>query len=201
MAKGQDYERQICKQLSLWWSADWDVPDDNLCWRTANSGGRATVRRKAGKQDHRHCNDVAAIDERMAPFFRVVTVEVKRGYNRSTVIDLIDRPAKAKSKQPQYGEWFAKLTVAVRQAGTPHWLLVHRRDRREALVFFSDELMDELDASGKVLRPPRPIVMFLAHDWIERVVGATLADFLACYPPSAFERLAENVSGGNTPSA
>lgn len=43
--KGSQFERDVCKSLSLWVSGGKDV---DLFWRSAMSGGRATVQRKKG---------------------------------------------------------------------------------------------------------------------------------------------------------
>lgn len=186
MAKGPDYERRVCERLSLWWSADWPEPDDDLCWRTSNSGGRATARRKAGKRAVRHCGDVAATDPRMEPFFRVVSVEIKRGYSRATVADLLDKPARA--AEQQYEEWFRKVVVAAEQSGAPYWLLIHRRDRREPLVFLPGGLLDDL--GHEVHEPFRPLLTLLVSDRADCVVGTTLASFLTAVPARVFMELA-----------
>lgn len=46
-AKGSAFERTICKMLSLWISNN---EHDDLFWRSAMSGGRATVRNKKGQK-------------------------------------------------------------------------------------------------------------------------------------------------------
>lgn len=43
--KGQSFEREVCVQLSLWITHG---KDGDLFWRSAMSGGRATVRNKDG---------------------------------------------------------------------------------------------------------------------------------------------------------
>jgi len=56
-AKGSDFERQICKMLSLWVSKG-ERPD--VFWRTAMSGGRATVHRKRGTL-YRQSGDICSV--------------------------------------------------------------------------------------------------------------------------------------------
>lgn len=54
--KGGEFERQVCKTLSLWVS---DGKRKDLFWRSAMSGGRATI---AGKGElSRQCGDICAI--------------------------------------------------------------------------------------------------------------------------------------------
>jgi hypothetical protein len=57
--KGSAFERKICKQLSLWISAG---KREDLFWRSAMSGGRATVGRKSGKDHAKHAGDITATD-------------------------------------------------------------------------------------------------------------------------------------------
>lgn len=56
-AKGSNYERAICKQLSLWVSGGEQA---DIFWRSAMSGGRATVARQKG-QHVRQAGDIAAV--------------------------------------------------------------------------------------------------------------------------------------------
>jgi hypothetical protein len=60
--KGGEYERSICKQLSLWVSKGKDV---DLYWRAAISGGRATVQKGKVRQS----GDITAV----APEAHVLT--------------------------------------------------------------------------------------------------------------------------------
>lgn len=56
--KGGEFERLICKRLSLWIS---EGKRDDLLWRSAMSGGRATVMKKKGKQVETQQGDISAI--------------------------------------------------------------------------------------------------------------------------------------------
>jgi hypothetical protein len=55
--KGSAFERKVCKALSLWVSSG---EREDLFWRSAMSGGRATVGRKSGKDHARHAGDISA---------------------------------------------------------------------------------------------------------------------------------------------
>lgn len=57
--KGSAFERKVCKALSLWVSGG---EREDLFWRSAMSGGRATVGRKAGKDHAKHAGDITATD-------------------------------------------------------------------------------------------------------------------------------------------
>ena len=56
--KGADFERSICKRLSLWVSSG---QHEDLFWRSAMSGGRATVAAKKGKILKHQAGDISAV--------------------------------------------------------------------------------------------------------------------------------------------
>jgi hypothetical protein len=56
--KGSAFERLVCKQLSLWVSGG---RKEDLFWRAALSGGRATLAMRQGKAAHRVSGDIAAV--------------------------------------------------------------------------------------------------------------------------------------------
>lgn len=56
--KGAGFERFVCKQLSLWLTHG---KKEDCFWRSAMSGGRATVGRKGGKDLARQAGDVCAV--------------------------------------------------------------------------------------------------------------------------------------------
>ena len=87
MAKGSEFEREFCKDLSLWWT---DQERDDIFWRSSNSGGRATVRAKVGRTTAGQYGDVAAIDFDGLPLLELMTMELKRGYSKNTIQDLVD---------------------------------------------------------------------------------------------------------------
>ncbi len=57
-AKGSAFERDTCKKLSLWVSGGTHT---DLFWRSAMSGGRATVGRKSGKTLTHQAGDISAV--------------------------------------------------------------------------------------------------------------------------------------------
>lgn len=58
--KGSAFERKVCKALSLWVSHG---EHEDLFWRSAMSGGRATVAKKRGAKLSRHAGDISATSE------------------------------------------------------------------------------------------------------------------------------------------
>lgn len=141
MPKGGDFERSFCRELTAWWT-DGEFADV-LFWRTAMSGGRATTRKKKGqKTNQAHCGDIAAIDAQGKPLTELVTFELKRGYRGCNLHDLLDRTNK--SATPVLYEWIDQARTAARSAGSPFWAIVHRRDRRAAMILTPTKLFEKL---------------------------------------------------------
>ncbi len=130
--KGNSFEREICVLLSKWWTGG---KRDDIFWRTSNSGGRATVRNKAGKKTKNQYGDICAVDPIGKPLLDLVTIEVKRGYGRATLFELIDKPNKAKKQV--YEEWIKQAENSAVGCGltTNDWWIIHKRDRRETMLY------------------------------------------------------------------
>lgn len=81
MAKGGDFERDISRFLSLWWTHD---ERDDIFWRTSASGARATARAtkfKKTKYDH---GDITFTDPIAKPMLDLMVIEAKRGYTNTS---------------------------------------------------------------------------------------------------------------------
>mgnify|MGYP001577792191 CR=1 FL=1 len=72
--KGASFERLICKTLSLWVSKG---KRDDLFWRSAMSGGRASVQFKKGVVNKTQSGDITAIDPLGAPLLNKFFIECK----------------------------------------------------------------------------------------------------------------------------
>lgn len=161
--KGSPFERRLCDRLSEWWLGK---KGRRVFWRTSSSGATATVRGQKGLHAN-GCGDLCSIDPCSAAFSKLLVVEAKRGYNRATIQDLLDKPAGA-ALQP-YESWFAQVEEACRNADTFSWLLIVQRDRREPLVFLPCELAGALSMLGcgllmwKEAIQALPLELFLTH--------------------------------------
>ncbi len=145
MAKGSSFEREICRKLTAWWTGD--ATRDVIFWRTSQSGGRATTRRKVGKETTQaHCGDITAVEPEGKPLTDLITWELKCGYTRATLHDLIDKPKKGALQE--WEKWVRQAKAAAKNAGTPYWAIVHRRDRREPLICVPTGLVDGLELFG-----------------------------------------------------
>src|SRR5690348_956214 len=99
--KGSSFERGLCKTLSLWWTSG---ERDDIFWRTSNSGGRATFRNRRNNKTTIHCGDICAIDPLGESLLRLVVIEAKKGYNKYTLMDMLDSPKNAAIQM--YETWF-----------------------------------------------------------------------------------------------
>lgn len=152
MAKGGEFEREVCKDLSRWWSED---PDrDDIFWRSSNSGGRATVRARKGRGTYGHAGDIAATDPFGEPLLKFLTLEVKRGYSHETFASLLDRPRA--SAQQMWEAWIQQATEAHERSGSFSWMIIAKRDKRERIVMFPDAVLSRLDSEELVPALPRP---------------------------------------------
>lgn len=195
--KGADYERSICKLLSEWLTHG--RSDDEL-WRSSQSGGRATTRAKKGKKTKGHSGDTVATGKHGRRLLKIVTMEIKRGYNaRANIHSLLDLRPGADAVQV-YEEWFLQAHKAAYRAGTPHWWLIHRRDRREAMLFMPFRMWQKLNRNGE---PPTPFVTVYARirqgkvrmkmkSRYMAVVGIQLGHFLFTHPPETLWRAFED---------
>jgi hypothetical protein len=137
MAKGPQFERDVCRQLSLWWS---DNNREDIFWRTQNSGGRATTRQKSGKKTFGQYGDIMATDPCGQPLINLITFELKRGYSKDSIQDLIDR----KKGPNKYKEWIEKIIKTSELAGSKYWVLIVRRNARISLLFTSQKFERDL---------------------------------------------------------
>lgn len=138
--KGSSFEREVCKKLSLWYSKGFS---QDWFWRTPNSGGRATVasRKRSYKGNY---GDIGATCSEGEPLTKLCSFELKRGYPKANPSEMID--------DNSGGTWKKFLLQAqsqAKKAGTPWWILITKRDRKEILItadwLFFDKFFGEAD--------------------------------------------------------
>ena len=128
--KGGQFERDIARTLSLWWT---NGERDNVFWRSSMSGGRATVRARKGQNTNYLAGDLTATDPIGAPLIESTVIELKRGYARWCILDLVD------SKKPSssvLAGFLDQVEEELKQAKVKSFLLICKRDGREAIVIF-----------------------------------------------------------------
>lgn len=178
-SKGSAFERSCCHTLSEWWTQDLKEPRSDIFWRTSGSGARATTRRKGGNKTANSHGDIMALDPIGQPFLDVFTVEIKRGYSRSTIVDMLDKPKGAATQV--YESWIQQAIASQQAAGSLYWLLVIKRDKREPLVFYDSGLISDAEIDNLAL-------FYFSESFI---VGCTvLTEFLKTLSPITVKRLA-----------
>lgn len=189
MAKGSKFERDLCTQLSLWWTNN---RRDDVFWRTAGSGARATSRSKQGRQTCGQYGDICATDPIGEPLIQALTIEAKNGYSRSTIHDILDRTDRTAVQR--YEEFFTKAINSSIQAGSVGWALVHKRNFRQPMIYLPHYILTfmrrkksgvfpyvyfELDVRGKKKKPEHTIY----------VVGMSLDSFFSEFTPKDIKKL------------
>jgi len=174
MAKGAEYEREVCKLLSLWLSGG---KDDDWLWRSSQSGGRATQRAKSGKKTSGHCSDIAATDPRGQWLVDLVAIEIKRGYNgkpNNTIYDLIDLWRTTPPKVVTVIDFIQQARSAQKRAGVKYWAVIHRKDNREPVIystadFYTDMKTRMMDVPHLILKLPgkKSIVLIQLDDFLK----------------------------------
>lgn len=212
--KGGQYERELCKKLSLWWS---DGEHDDIFWRSSASGGRAKLRGRKGQRTHGHCGDICATHHSGDALTKFVTIEVKRGYATKSVAELLD-----KNRLTPYLTWEGWLQQAKEsavQAGSVSWILIVRHDRREEMVYMPARLFRLMENYGAISESEQlPIVSLrttyrtrkcvkvvksksgksrrqvfkIDGERSIRLIGVRLAAFLSALSPADVRKLAKH---------
>jgi hypothetical protein len=181
MGKGSGFERQIAKQLSLWWSeAVEGTPREDIFWRSTTSGGRATCRAKQGKQTAGSYGDIAVVDPIGLPLLRVFTIELKRGRSHGHPEDLVDRGNGPAWKVQRPFEACLEQAIGAHQAAkSKYWLLICRRDKRNAMAYLPWDALRDLDIAtpGPHARYSIDALLFGERERLY-FVGLQLEDFL-----------------------
>jgi len=180
--KGNKFERDICKQLSLWWT---NGENDAVFWRTASSGGRATQRGKKGKSTKNQHSDITANDPIGQSFVDLFVIECKKGYNKDSFADLFDCLS---GSTPKYLKWIEGLRKSCKNSDSHYWLLIVKRDRRDTMCCFSERLCFGLAESGSEFDPFLDCVNYTikinnGDENTETLVFMRLADFLDSIAP------------------
>lgn len=104
------------------------------------------MRAKQGKRTGQGHGDIAATDPMGAPLLELLTIELKRGYSSHSLADLLDTLPHHKPRL--VAQFVAQAMRAAHEAGTPGWMLVHRRDQKAAMAFVSGNVCSVLRGLG-----------------------------------------------------
>jgi hypothetical protein len=139
MAKGGNFEREIAKILSLWWTSG---EREDVFYRSHASGGRFTSRRKVGKDTALQGGDITASDPIGEPFVREFSIECKTGYSsgktRWDILDFLD----SKQSKPILKQFWDQCIQDAYDSGRKP-LLIFRRNGRSPCIAFQTRLLRE----------------------------------------------------------
>jgi len=184
MKKGSIWEREICKQLSLWWS---DNKRDDIFWRSTTSGARATVRSRQGKNTFGQYGDIQATDPIGQTLLDVCTMELKRGYSKDTIAHILDAPKK--SAVQAYAKFINQAITDHKKAKSLFWMLIVKRDRREPIVYIPMKFYRQICLKSNVhLSSKFPLVLILKYNK-QRIFACPLKDFLKNVNPKLIKKI------------
>ncbi len=126
-SKGNSFEREYAKKISLFLTGGQRT---DACWRTSNSGGRATV----NKSDT-HCGDLCATRPEAEKFFSTFSLELKN-------YKAIDFLHFNKEKFILYDWWKQASDDALRS--NRHPLIIFRINRKGDFLCTSDDVLSDL---------------------------------------------------------
>ena len=173
--KGSAFERRMCKELSLWWT---DGERDDVFWRTSGSGARATNRGKRKKQTFGQHGDIQATDPIAQPLLNRVTIELKKGYNKHTIMDCLDALDRNKA---QVMEVFVEQAMREStQAGVHSWWIILARDKRIPMIMMPMsyfQIIRKAASNFKIkqtyliarLRTGQKVMMMRLYEFLEKV--------------------------------
>ena len=148
MPKGSNFEREICKLLSLWWTNN---KREDVFWRTSGSGARATTRSKTKQTTFGQYGDIQATEPIGQPLIDLCTITLKRGYSKSTFADLVEESTTHNAKHCMYAKFIKQARHDHNRAGSFTWMLIVKRDRRKPIVIIPYKLFYSLQSRGTLL--------------------------------------------------
>jgi hypothetical protein len=187
--KGSQFERDFCGDLSRWWSGNKNV--DDLFWRSSMSGGRSTVRGRKGKRTTGHSGDIVATSSSGEVLLDVITFELKRGYKKASIADLLDKPRHA-AKQ-EYEKWFDQAGQSCANAGSYSWAVVHKRDKRDPVICFPGLLCDQIHEVGSFPKLMDIPIMTLFDTGGDRIHAMPLAVWFRSVTPDMIRKISKRV--------
>lgn len=128
-SKGNTFERQISKSLSLWWSSNLQ---DDLFWRTQCSGGRFTVRNKKNIDTYGQEGDITSTHPSSKLFTDMFYVELKN-YADLNLWGLI-----TKSNNLIEGWWNTAQDISLPKEKIPVLIL---KQKNKPVLFLTNEYL------------------------------------------------------------
>lgn len=132
--KGAAFEREICYALSRFIDP---TSTDTFFWRSAMSGGRATVQQRKGIKNLTQLGDLTCIHEKGAWFTELFVVECKHVAN----LDLIGSLLSGRGKLANF--WKKHCQIARDSHRAP--LIIAKQNRVDTLAIFDESGMLKLE--------------------------------------------------------
>lgn len=150
--KGGSYEREIAKELSLWWTHG---ERDDVFGRSDSSGARFTQRRKVGKNTVNQAGDITFNDSLGEPLISAWSIECKTGYGdkkkikvgdstksidlRWDLLDFLDSTQKEPVIEKFWRQCKKDADLSEREP-----VLIFRRNRRKSCIAFKASYFNSL---------------------------------------------------------
>ena len=179
--KGSNFEREIAKELSLWWT---DAKRSDVFWRSSMSGGRATIRSKKGLTTHGNYGDIAIADPLGQPLIELATIELKTGYPGQSPFDLVDRVGK---QNPKYKQFFEQCEREKKEANVPFWILIARRKQKDIMIYLSHALYRQFTYLDEAFPSVRLSVTVLSKR--RKIFGCPLSEFFKLVDPREIKKI------------
>ncbi len=155
-AKGSNFERTVCHELSMWISRG---EHDDLYWRSSMSGGRATVMFKKGGANRSQCGDITAIHPDGNPLTEKFLISCK--FYKTLNIE----GAVIGNKGGLTAFWIECVTEAKQHNKLP--LLISKQNGTKPFICLNDEGVEYFQVKGKDIAQ-LPIAGGVVILWLEK---------------------------------
>ncbi len=194
MAKGGNFEREISKALSKWWT---DGERDDVFWRTAGSGGMATNRQKRSKNAFGQYGDIQATDPIGQPLMDCLTIECKAGYSNWNILEVLDKAERHRPKK--FEEFVEQAKSDSIAADVPYWILITKRNAKVECIFMPRKLYKDIHSvHGSPTFKYTPLALSIGL-YPDVIMGIRLSTFFNWVEPDFFLYLSEEISKNKTP--
>lgn len=136
--KGAQFERQVCWDLSRYVDPD---GDDTLFWRSAMSGGRATVQRRKGVKNTTQAGDITPIHSKGSWLTDLFVIECKFYKD-------LDLGPSILFKKGKLSQFWKEVRKKAKEQGK-HPMLIAKQNRADTLVVLTTKGRHELVSLGK----------------------------------------------------
>lgn len=144
--KGSEFERKVCKSLSLWAT---NGKRDDIFWRSAMSGGRASVMFKKGKKNKSQVGDISAVDKIGAPFIEKYAVECKN-YRKIGIDSCVYGTI---SKTENIMKWWKEISSSSEKAKKVPLLIVKQSGNIPLIFMLWGTWADEIVETNLKIQP------------------------------------------------